>query len=164
MCLCAALEQAGSAPTARGEMCLTYAQRTRSGRLEQQDTINDHRIRLLQYGFPHPHLLHHGAVIFHRLACLCVSVACLCVCLSKEGALFSSVFCCLSLRLSFSLLHSHSVSLSPALCLSVLLWVIYMQQCILGSYRRVCSHGFCGVVWLVRHMEAGSWVHVIIYI
>lgn len=44
--LCAALELAGSAPTERGEMCLTYAQRTRSGRLEQQDTINDHRIRL----------------------------------------------------------------------------------------------------------------------
>lgn len=125
MCLCAALEQAGSAPTARGEMCLTYAQRTRSGRLEQQDTINDHRIRLLQYGFPHPHLLHHGAVIFHRLACLCVSVACLCVCLSKEGALFSSVFCCLSLRLSFSLLHSHSVSLSRSLSFCVVVGHLY---------------------------------------
>ena len=72
LCLCAALELAGSAPTERGEMCLTYAQRTLSGRLKQQDTINDHRIRLLQYGFPHPHLLHRGAVIFHGLAGLCV--------------------------------------------------------------------------------------------
>lgn len=79
LCLCAALELAGSAPTERGEMCLTYAQHTRSGRLEQQDTINDHRIRLLQYGFPHPHLLHRGAVIFHGLAWLCVFAMCLCV-------------------------------------------------------------------------------------
>lgn len=53
-CLCAAIKLAESAPTERGEMCLTYAQRTRSGRLEQQDTINDHRIRLLQYGFLSP--------------------------------------------------------------------------------------------------------------
>lgn len=80
LCLCEALELAGSVPTERGEMCLTYAQCTRSGRLEQQDTINDHRIRLLQYGFPHPHLLHRGPVIFHGLACLCVFVVYLCVC------------------------------------------------------------------------------------
>lgn len=33
LCLCAALELAGSAPTERGEMCLTYAQCTRLGRL-----------------------------------------------------------------------------------------------------------------------------------
>src|SRR4029434_4577862 len=35
----------------------THTHRGRqAGRLEQQDTINDHRIRLLQYGFSHPHL------------------------------------------------------------------------------------------------------------
>ena len=54
VCVCAALDQAGSAPIERRKMCLTYTRHTRSGRLEQQDTINDHRIRLLQYGFPLP--------------------------------------------------------------------------------------------------------------
>lgn len=100
MCLCAALELAGSAPTERGEMCLTYTQHTRSGRLEQQDTINDHRIRLLQYGFPHPHLLHRGSVIFHGLACLCMFVVCLCVCVyvpTLGRGLFILSFCCHSL-------------------------------------------------------------------
>lgn len=36
--------------------------------------------------------------------------------------------------------------LSLSLCLSLLMWVIDMQQRIPGSYRRVCSHGYCGVL------------------
>lgn len=56
---------ARSMPAERGEMCLTYAQHTLPGRQEQQDTINDRRIRLLQYGLPRPCLPFCWAVIFH---------------------------------------------------------------------------------------------------
>lgn len=95
-------------PRERGEMCLTYAQHTRSGRLKQQDTINDHRIRLLQYGLSRPHLLHRGSVIFHGPACLCVFVVCLCasVCLCWEGGPFYPLF----------LLSPSFLCLSPSLC------------------------------------------------
>lgn len=70
--------------------------------------------------------------------CLCVCTR-KCVCLCCEGALLSS-FCCLSLSLS--------------LRLSLLIWVIDMQRCIPGPYRRVCSHGYCGVAWQIK--DAGT--------
>lgn len=94
----------------------------------------------------------------------CVYLWRACVCASVRKGPFSPLYFVVSPSVFHSPSCTLTLSLSLALCLSVLLWVIYMQQCILGSYRRVCSHGFCGVVWLVRHMEAGSWVHVIIYI
>lgn len=125
VCVCAALDRAGSAPIEGRKMCLTYARHTRSGRLEQQDTINDHRIRLLQYGFPlSPTFLTAVLSYFTDVACLCVFVACLCVSMLQRGPFILS-FCCLSL------------SLAPPL----LMWVIDMQQCIPGSCRRARSHG-----------------------
>lgn len=124
VCVCAALDQAGSAPTEGRKMCLTYARHTRPVRLEQQDTINDHRIRLLQYGFPlSPTFFTVALSYFTDVACLCVFVACLCVFKLGRGPFILS-FCC------------HSLSLAP-----LLMWVIDMQQCIPGSYRKARSHG-----------------------
>lgn len=90
----------------------------------------------------HPHLLHRGSVIFHRLACQCVFVLCLrCVPSSGRGPFILS-FCCLSF------------------CVSRLMGVIDMQQCILGSYRRACSHGYCVALWLIRHRDIGPWTQI----
>lgn len=93
-------------PGERGEMCLTYAQHTLPGRQEQQDTINDRRIRLLQYGLPRPCLPFCRPVIFHSPV-------------SREA-----VYSCV--------LFSPSPFIAPPLSLDFPVSVIDMQQCVSG--------------------------------
>ena len=89
--------------------------------------------------------------------CVCSVFVCVCVCVCVCARVGKGPFYPLFLL-------SHSLSLAPSLCLSLLMWVIDMQQCIPGSYRRACSHGYCRALWQIRHRDTGPWTFVTVWV